>query len=79
MGFGTVVDSSGHMLSLPELRTLFGSVRAERGDTVVTYCHVGQQGTLVWFAARLVGYDARLYDDSFTEWNKLPQNPVEKP
>ena len=78
MPFGTVVDSTGHMFSVDQLKTMFGSVRAVPGDTVVTYCHVGQQGSLVWFAARLAGYEARLYDDSFTEWNKSPQNPVER-
>jgi thiosulfate/3-mercaptopyruvate sulfurtransferase len=76
--FGTVVDSTGHMFGVDQLKTMFASVRAVPGDTVVTYCHVGQQGTLVWFAARLAGYEARLYDDSFTEWNKSAQNPVER-
>jgi thiosulfate/3-mercaptopyruvate sulfurtransferase len=76
--FGTVVDSAGRMLGVDELRTLFRSVRAKPGDTVVTYCHVGQQATLVWFAARLAGYTVRLYDDSFTEWNKSERNPVER-
>lgn len=78
MPFGTMVDSTGHMHTPAELRAMFASVRAAPGDTVVTYCHVGQQGSLVWFAARLAGYDARLYDDSFTEWNKSAQNPVER-
>lgn len=76
--FSSVVDSSGLMLPRERLAALFHSVRAEDGDTVVTYCHIGQQGTLVWFAARLAGYDARLYDDSFTEWNKSSQNPIER-
>jgi thiosulfate/3-mercaptopyruvate sulfurtransferase len=76
--FGTVVDSAGRMLGADQLRTMFRSVRAEPGDTVVAYCHVGQQATLVWLAARLAGYEARLYDDSFTEWNKSARNPVER-
>ncbi|MFI5279155.1 MAG: sulfurtransferase [Gemmatimonadales bacterium] len=75
--YGTVVDSTGRMLGADQLRTLFQSARAEPGDTVVTYCHVGQQATLVWLAARLAGYSVRLYDDSFTEWNKSERNPVE--
>jgi thiosulfate/3-mercaptopyruvate sulfurtransferase len=76
--FGDVVDSTGHMLSRTALETLFTSVRAASGDTVVTYCHIGQQGSLVWFAAKLAGFNARLYDDSFTEWNKSAQNPIER-
>jgi len=60
------------------LRNTFLAAHAEAGDTVVSYCHIGQQGTLVWFAARLAGYDARLYDGSFTEWSHLLQYPVER-
>ena len=36
---------------------------------MVTYCHIGQQATLVWFAARLLGYDAKLYDGSIQDWS----------
>ena len=76
--FGSVVDSTGIMWPVPRLAPLFDAVRAEKTGTVVTYCHVGQQGTVIWFAAKLAGYDARLYDDSFTEWNKSAQNPIER-
>ena len=31
---------------------------------VISYCHIGQQATVVYFAARLLGRDARLYDGS---------------
>ncbi len=77
--FGTVVDEQGKLLSLPQLTALFRSVRAEPGDTVVTYCHVGQQGRS--FGSRR-GWPATrrgLYDDSFNEWIKQAQNPVERP
>ena len=77
--FETVVDSNAVMREVPWLRALFESVRARSQDTVVTYCHIGQQATVVWFAARLAGYDARLYDGSFGEWSKLSQYPVERP
>jgi len=75
--FGSVVDSLGYLKRPEELRDLFRSVRADAGDTVVTYCHIGQQATLLWFGARLAGYAARLYDGSFTEWSNLSRYPVE--
>ena len=61
-----------------ELRALFESAAAAPGDTVVAYCHIGQQGSAVWFAARLAGYTARLYDGSFTQWSNLAQYQVER-
>jgi thiosulfate/3-mercaptopyruvate sulfurtransferase len=77
--FGYVVNDSTKLFMRPaELTQLFQGVHAEAGDTVVTYCHIGQQGTVVWFAAKLAGYDARLYDGSFTQWSNLAQYAVEK-
>jgi thiosulfate/3-mercaptopyruvate sulfurtransferase len=40
------------------------------GDTVVGYCHIGQQATAMLFAARTLGYNVLLYDGSFTNWEK---------
>jgi thiosulfate/3-mercaptopyruvate sulfurtransferase len=77
--FGTVVDDSTKLFwTAPRIHDLLRTVHAEDGDTVVTYCHIGQQGTVVWFAAKLAGYEARLYDGSFTQWSNLNQYAVEK-
>lgn len=77
--FNTMVDSTGLLLPTSRLLEVFQSVRAAPGDTVVTYCHIGQQGTLVWFAAKAAGYDAKLFDGSFTYWSRQTQYPVERP
>ena len=76
--FDTVVDSSAHVLAGPELERLFTAAGATPGTLVVTYCHIGQQATAVWFAARLLGREARLYDGSYTEWDRLTELPVER-
>ena len=59
--------------SLDELRRLYAA-RAQSTDTVVTYCWVGYRASATWFAARLLGYDARFYDGSYQDWSqrKLP-------
>ena len=56
-----------------ELEKLFAD-RVQPGDTVVTYCWVGYRASATYFAARLLGYDAKFYDGSYRDWQmrKLP-------
>ena len=42
----------------------------------VSYCHIGQQATVVYFAARYLGLDARLYDGSYQDWSRRTELPV---
>jgi thiosulfate/3-mercaptopyruvate sulfurtransferase len=43
----------------------------------VSYCHIGQQATVIYFAARYLGYDARLYDGSWEDWSAHKELPAE--
>lgn len=75
--FTTLVDEGNRFKDAATLRTLLKDAGVDPGDQVITYCHIGQQGSLLYFVARSLGYDARLYDGSFTEWSKADL-PVEK-
>ena len=44
---------------------------------MVSYCHTGQQATLVYFAAKRLGIEARMYDGSWDEWSRMTDLPVE--
>ena len=57
---------------------LFARAGIRPGDTVVAYCHIGQQATLVVFAARLLGHPVVLYDGAFQDWAGANRGPVEK-
>jgi len=63
-----------------ELARLFAD-RTRPGDIVVTYCWVGYRASATWFAARLLGYDARLYDGSYQDWQQrgLPVRSGDRP
>jgi thiosulfate/3-mercaptopyruvate sulfurtransferase len=75
--FGTVVDDHNRFLPDTTLRRLFQAAGTGRGDHLVAYCHVGQQATAVVFAARLLGFDVRLYDGSFQDWSRHEDLTVE--
>ncbi len=75
--FNAVFDDSVRLKSAAELRALFAKAGVAPGDTIVGYCHIGQQATAMLFAARSLGHPVLLYDGSFTEWERLPAMPVE--
>lgn len=63
------VDGGTTLRPRDELRATFAE-RAAPGDTVVTYCWVGYRASATWFAARLLGYEARMYDGSYQDWSQ---------
>ncbi|WP_068874575.1 MULTISPECIES: sulfurtransferase [unclassified Phenylobacterium] len=65
-------------LASPEaIAARFEAAGVKPGDTVIAYCHVGQQATATLFAARTLGLDVLLYDGSFEDWSRR-DGPVGK-
>lgn len=85
--FNSLADDAVRMLPLDALREKFRGAGVQAGDTVVAYCHVGQQATVVVLAARMLGIPVRLYDGSMNDWErrglplenaKTPKSPDER-
>lgn len=77
--FTSVADSLNLLLPRETLKEMFLKAGVKPGNKVVTYCHVGQQASLLYFVARYLGYDARLYDGSFEDWSSREDLPVVNP
>ncbi len=78
--FSEVVDDQNRLRSADELAALFTKAGVKPGDTVVGYCHIGQQATAMLFAARTLGHKVLLYDGSFEDWSRHDASyPVEGP
>jgi len=60
-----------------ELLDIFTKAGVQPGDTIVGYCHIGQQATAMLFAARTLGHPVLLYDGSFEDWSRHADYPVE--
>jgi thiosulfate/3-mercaptopyruvate sulfurtransferase len=77
--FPSLVNDPGNKFKSAEaLRALFNSAGVKQGDSVTTYCHIGQQASLLYFVARYLGYNAHLYDGSFEDWSRRSELPVVK-
>jgi thiosulfate/3-mercaptopyruvate sulfurtransferase len=72
----TTVNPPYLFKSKNELEQIYSNANVSNYKTVVSYCHIGQQASLVYFIARYLGYKAKLYDGSYQEWDKRTDLPV---
>ena len=74
----TEITDTQLLIDRARVEALFRKAGVKPGDTVVAYCHVGQQATAVIFAARLLGHRTVLYDGAFQDWAVNNRGAVEK-
>ena len=76
--YTSVTDEKLAIRDSASLAALFARAGFQPGDTLVAYCHIGQQATAVIFAARTLGIPAKLYDGAFEDWSRHTDYPVEQ-
>ncbi|MGH9801597.1 MAG: sulfurtransferase [Blastocatellia bacterium] len=72
-----ISDTDMKLKDLTALKKMYQEAGADKDKTVVTYCHIGQQASLGYFVAKMLGYNAKLYDGSFDEWSRNESWPIE--
>jgi thiosulfate/3-mercaptopyruvate sulfurtransferase len=80
--FTELTDVQSFLFKSPEqLGALFAAAGVAPADTIVGYCHIGQQATAMLFAARTLGHPVLLYDGSFEDWSRrdLPVETTKRP
>jgi thiosulfate/3-mercaptopyruvate sulfurtransferase len=65
------------LLPRATLAEMFRAADAPPGKLVVTYCQTGVQASYLYFVARYLGYEVKMYDGSFAEWSQLAGVEVE--
>ncbi len=77
--FTEVTDDNLMLRSPEELRAMLTQAGVKPGDTVLGYCHIGQQVTAVLFVARTLGHKVLLYDGAMQDWSRHADYPIENP
>jgi thiosulfate/3-mercaptopyruvate sulfurtransferase len=72
-----VVDQDNNKFKSPDaIRELFRAAGLKPGNLMVSYCHIGQRATVLYFTAKMLGYDARMYDGSWEDWSHRKDLPI---
>ncbi|MBH0238912.1 sulfurtransferase [Methylobrevis albus] len=75
--WGKAVAEDGRFKSVDELRQLYADVGVDGSKPVIVYCRIGERSSHTWFALkRLLGYEVRNYDGSWTEYGNSVGVPV---
>lgn len=65
----------GALRSEADLRRLFENAGAERGTELIVYCTIGMRAGHMYYVARYLGYDVKLYDGSWEDWSRRADLP----
>jgi thiosulfate/3-mercaptopyruvate sulfurtransferase len=76
--WGTIVNEDGTFKPVDEIRAIYAAKGVDGSKPVITYCRIGERSSHSWFALkRILGYDVRNYDGSWTEYGNAVGVPVE--
>jgi thiosulfate/3-mercaptopyruvate sulfurtransferase len=76
--WGQAVNKDGTFKSAEELKKLYAAVGIDGSKPVIAYCRIGERSSHTWFALnKILGYDARNYDGSWTEYGNAVGVPID--
>ena len=75
--WGQSVAADGTFKSAEELKKVYSAVGIDGSKPIITYCRIGERSSHTWFALKkILGYDVRNYDGSWTEYGNAVGVPV---
>ena len=78
--WASAVATDGTFKSKEELKKIYGAVGVDEKKPIITYCRIGERSSHTWFALKkILGYEVRNYDGSWTEYGNSVGNPVSNP
>ena len=78
--WGTIVNEDGTFKPAEEIKAIYAAVGIDGTKPIITYCRIGERSSHTWFAlSRILGYDVKNYDGSWTEYGNSVGVPIENP
>ncbi|MFK0386197.1 sulfurtransferase [Agrobacterium sp. NPDC090273] len=78
--WGTIVNKDGTFKSAEEIKAIYAEKGIDGTAPVITYCRIGERSSHTWFALKkILGYDVRNYDGSWTEYGNAVGVPISNP
>jgi thiosulfate/3-mercaptopyruvate sulfurtransferase len=75
--WGKIVKEDGTFKSPDEIKAIYAEQGIDGSTPIITYCRIGERSSHTWFALKhILGYDARNYDGSWTEYGNSVGVPV---
>ncbi|MEQ4617863.1 MAG: sulfurtransferase [Corticimicrobacter sp.] len=75
-----LVAEDGTFKPVEELKAIYEEVGVDGSKPIITYCRIGERSSHSWFALKkLLGYDVRNYDGSWTEYGNSVGSPIANP
>ncbi|TVR13933.1 MAG: sulfurtransferase [Planctomycetota bacterium] len=78
--WGALVAEDGTFKSADDIRAIYAEHGIDGSTPIIAYCRIGERSSHSWFALRhILGYDARNYDGSWTEYGNAVGVPISNP
>lgn len=75
--WGKAVAEDGTFKPAAELKKIYAEAGIDGSKPIITYCRIGERSSHTWFALKkILGYDVRNYDGSWTEYGNAVGVPV---
>ncbi len=75
--WGQAVAADGTFKPAAELKKVFADLGIDGSKPVIVYCRIGERSSHTWFVlSKLLGYDVRNYDGSWTEYGNAVGVPI---
>ena len=75
--WGKAVNADGTLKAKEELKKLYADAGVDGSQPVIVYCRIGERSSHTWFVlAKVLGYDVKNYDGSWTEYGNSVGVPV---